>query len=144
MNPLDGKSLVEVCREVVRAWQDSRILAVYLYGSTVRGNTRPDSDLDVAILDSAERISRVDEARFMDSLERVVHRPVDLRMIRDCSLSHQAHVFQQGTLIWTVNEHAVKSYWDGLLAAYTDEVQLSQRHWQSFLERLADTAGAKR
>lgn len=65
-------------------------------------------------------------------------------MIRDCSPSHQAHIFQEGILVWTAKEHAVESYQEGLHAAYTEQMQRSREHWQNLIERLADTVGAKR
>ena len=144
MNPAVS-TLADLCREAAQTWQDGRVLAVYLYGSAARGNPRPDSDVDVALLDSQEdRISLADEARFMDSLERATRRPVDLRMLRDCSPSHQAHVLDHGVLIWAADSHAVERYRREFFQAYGERLQLPPGAWKDFLVRLADKPGSVR
>jgi predicted nucleotidyltransferase len=62
-------------------------LAVFLYGSALDRLFRPDSDLDVAVLDDKQHpLSWPDQARLMDALERTTGRGVDLRMLRESSL----------------------------------------------------------
>lgn len=145
MNPVAALKLADLCRQTVQTWQDVRVLAVYLYGSAVQGNARPDSDVDVALLDSQDdRISAADEARFMDSLERATGRPVDLRMLRDCSPSHQAHILEHGTLIWAANPQAVEQYWTHFLTTYRESLHVPAGSWKDFLTRLTEKPGVAR
>ncbi len=95
------ESIVEGCRKVLDQWSGAGLSAVYLYGSTLGNRRRSDSDVDIAVLDRIDgRLSWSEQSRLMDELERTVGRPVDLRMLRDCALSHQIHVFDEGRLLW--------------------------------------------
>lgn len=145
MNPVSASKLADLCRQTVQTWQDDRVLAVYLYGSAVQGNARPDSDVDVALLDSQDdRISAADEARFMDSLERATGRPVDLRMLRDCSPSHQAHILEHGILISAANSQTVERYRKDFFQIYGERLRVPPGSWKDFLVRLAEKPGAAR
>lgn len=72
--------------EAIASWAaaDPRILAVYLYGSRVRGTHRPDSDLDVAVIlngdedDTAENYWFSDGGRIADELAALV--PVEVHL----------------------------------------------------------------
>lgn len=95
------ESIVEGCRKVLRHWSGAGLSAVYLYGSTLGNRRRNDSDVDIAVLERSERrLSWSEQSRLMDELERALGQPVDLRMLRDCALSHQIHVFDEGKLLW--------------------------------------------
>ena len=95
------ESIVEGCRKVLRHWSAAGLSAVYLYGSILGKRHRSDSDVDIAVLDRIDgRLSWSEQSRLMDELERAVGQPVDLRMLRDCALAHQIHVFDEGRLLW--------------------------------------------
>lgn len=55
----------------------SDLALAVLFGSVARGEARPDSDLDVAILPTG-RFSAVDEARLVEALSLASGREVDL------------------------------------------------------------------
>ena len=85
--------------------------AVYLYGSILGKRWRSDSDVDIAVLDRLYgRLSWSEQSRLMDELERAVGQPVDLRMLRDCTLSHQIHVFDEGLPMWAEGGDELADY----------------------------------
>ncbi|HEY4592572.1 MAG TPA: nucleotidyltransferase domain-containing protein [Thermoanaerobaculia bacterium] len=121
-----------------------KILAVFLYGSVLSRLFRSDSDLDIAVLDCPE--SPLDwsaQAKLMDRLERETGHGVDLRMLRESSLSHQAHVIDEGRLVWTSDPAEVERYVRETLAAARQGRAGSESRWSQTLDRLARTAAAR-
>jgi predicted nucleotidyltransferase len=93
-------AILEAGRKLFRDSPRS-IRAAILYGSVLGPGFRADSDIDIAILDNADdRLSWHEQAKLMDRLEMTLKRGVDLRMLRDGSLSYQMHVLKHGRLVW--------------------------------------------
>jgi predicted nucleotidyltransferase len=132
------ETLVAACRDVLRKEGSDKIQAVFLYGSSLGRGFRPDSDVDLAILDgSGERLSWSDQSRLMDALERATGQPVDLRILRDSSPSHQAHVLEEGRLVWSRDPDFVEDYSRELRSAAQAERDRAESEWPRTLSRLA-------
>ena len=130
-------------RDVVLSVDPAGMLALFLYGSALSRFFRPDSDLDIAILDDPRHpLSWQDQARLMDAFERVTGRAVDLRLLRESSLSHQAHVLEYGRRIWTGNPGEAERYAREVLEAVDQDRERSESQWSQTLDRLARTATA--
>ena len=147
MSTVIGKSgagmdaLVSTCRSVLRSWGDRGVLAGYLYGSVLGSRFREDSNIDIAVLDSeSRRLDWAEQSLLMVELERAVGRPVDLRMLRDCSTSHQAHVFENGIELWLRDKVLVGRYRITTLARYADEHAASEESWRRVLRTLVREA----
>lgn len=137
--------LSDVCGRVLTGWDDDRILAAFVYGSVLSERWRPDSDVDIAILDCAEqRLSWEQEAKLMDALERATGRGIDLRLLRDCSLSHQAHVLTEGCRIWVREAAAVEKYSECVLAAFREQHDRISVQWLALIDRLACKADVRK
>lgn len=80
---------------------EAGIVAVYLFGSTVRGMAGPGSDVDVAVLFDEAPAPRLDGPRFTlaGSLERALGRPVDLVVLNDAPADLRARVLREGRLL---------------------------------------------
>ena len=105
------ESIVEACRKVLDQWNGAWLSAVYLYGSILGKRRRSDSNVDIAVLDRLYgRLSWSEQSRLMDELERAVGQPVDLRMLRDCTLSQQIHVFDEGLPMWAEGGDELADY----------------------------------
>ncbi|PYQ57261.1 MAG: hypothetical protein DMF53_23200 [Acidobacteria bacterium] len=121
-----------------------KILAVFLYGSALSRLFRSDSDLDIAVLDSPENpLDWSAQAKLMDRLERATGHGVDLRMLRESSLSHQAHVFDGGRLVWMRDPAEVERFVREARAAARQGRAGSESQWSQTLDRLARTAAAR-
>lgn len=135
------ETLVRLCREVLEQEDLAQIKALFLYGSSLTPLFRSDSDIDIALLDSEDSpLTWSEQARLMDSLERATGHVIDLRMLRDSSLSHQAHVLEHGRLIWARDEGEVDRYARTTLEAARQTRQVSEREWPRVLDRLAGLA----
>jgi len=111
-----------LCEGVLERWRGRGIAAVYLYGSTLGAWQRPDSDVDIAVLDLEERpLNWTDQSKLMDELERALGRAVDLRMVRDCVLSLQAHIFDRGELVFVELPTVTETYVQALRRKYESQ-----------------------
>jgi uncharacterized protein len=69
---IDAPSLAEVCRRY-------SVKELSLFGSAVRGEMRPESDLDIMVeFEPGARISLIKFESFVDELESLAGRKVDL------------------------------------------------------------------
>jgi predicted nucleotidyltransferase len=104
---------------VLREHPDPSVIAVFLYGSVLHARQRPDSDIDVAVLDTADLpLPYSRQAALMDVLERNVGAPVDLRMLRLGSIAYQTHVVTAGRLVHVTDRAALAAYESRLLAEH--------------------------
>lgn len=132
------ETLVGVCRNVLQREGLSGMQALFLYGSALERDFRSDSDIDVAVLDDARHpLSWSEQARLMDILERALGKAVDLRMLRETSPSHQAHVLEQGQLVWSQDPSLVERYSQEIRSAVQSEREQAAQEWPRVLGRLA-------
>jgi len=60
-------------------WQDKPIRKAYLFGSAVREELTPQSDIDILVeLDSTQLIGMIEYIKIMEGLEKLLGRKVDL------------------------------------------------------------------
>jgi predicted nucleotidyltransferase len=139
-----SEEIAAIVQHAAQSWSQEGVVAMFLYGSALDRLFRPDSDLDIAVLDSLEHpMSWSDQARFMDTLERATGRGVDLRLLRESSLSHQAHVIEQGRIVWTRDPGAVERYTRDFRTAAHQAREGSELRWSQTLDRLAKTTAAR-
>ena len=130
------EALVAACRSVLQ--KEGLQGAVFLYGSSLERDFRSDSDVDLAVLDDSRHpLSWSEQARLMDILERALGKGVDLRMLRETSPSHQAHVLEQGQLVWSQDPDLVKRYSQEIRSAIRSEREQAAQEWPRVLGRLA-------
>jgi hypothetical protein len=77
-------------------------LAVYLYGSVARGESRPDSDIDVGVLFAAEPPATLGAPQFAleAALERLLGRPVQVVALNRASADLVHRVLRDGRLVF--------------------------------------------
>lgn len=132
------EALTASCRSALQSEGIGGIDAIFLYGSALERSFRSDSDVDVAILDDERhRLSWSEQARLMDILERAIGRAVDLRMLRESSPSHQAHVLERGHLVWSKDPGLVERYFREIRSAFRSERERAEQEWPQVLDRLS-------
>jgi predicted nucleotidyltransferase len=79
--------------------------AVYLYGSVARGDSRPGSDVDVAILFDEDPPRTLDglHVGIADGLQGALGRPVDLVVLNHASPDLVHRVLRDGILVCETN-----------------------------------------
>lgn len=74
------------------------VMAIYIYGSTARGDDRPDSDLDIAVLLPTEQ-QLMDKLALSHELSGKTSRQVDLVDLRRVGNFLRMEVLREGKLI---------------------------------------------
>ena len=132
--------VITACRRVLESWRGEGIMALYVYGSILGPRHRSDSDVDLAVLDRPKQpLGWAGQSVLMDEIERAIQMPVDLRMLRDCTLSHQAHIVQHGAIVWIADQAAVDEYTHDVLTRYENQRESRNRVWSSTLQELMST-----
>jgi len=98
------------------------LIACYRFGSTERGTTRPDSDVDLAIL-SGKTLSELNRFELAQDLAAQLHRDVDLVDLRAASTVMRMQVLSTGTCLATEDERARREF---EMYAYSDYARLNE------------------
>jgi predicted nucleotidyltransferase len=77
------------------------LAAAYLFGSTARGDARPDSDIDVGLLYETTPAATLDQQPFdlADNLSRHLGRTVDLVVLNSAPADLRMRVLRDGELL---------------------------------------------
>ncbi len=99
---------------------------------------RQDSDVDIAVLDSASaRIPWDRQGALLAELEGAIGRNIDLQMIRDLLPSHQCEIFRRGLALWIGSGREKEEYVRAAQAAYDAQREEARRHWMDTLQEMA-------
>ena len=132
------RELTLSCQEALLHGTPANVQAVFLYGSALGSGFRPDSDIDIAVLDrSDDRLTWTEQARLMDLLEKATGRGIDLRMLRDSPLSHQVNVLENGIRLWAGDPTEADRYRRETLESWRRQAHPNEKEWASTLRRLA-------
>jgi predicted nucleotidyltransferase len=115
LDPRLRKALVEVVRRLV-----PDVEGVYVFGSVARGQTRPGSDVDVALLLPPGRKLSPDELlATMSELEGLTHRTVDLSVLNtQTQLVHAKEVVTTGVCLFGRSQGRIRAFEMQVLSEY--------------------------
>ncbi|HHZ20766.1 MAG TPA: nucleotidyltransferase domain-containing protein [Firmicutes bacterium] len=109
--------------------KDEKVLAVYVFGSTIEGYAHPGSDLDLAIL-FKDTISLYDELTYQSRLSELINfEQVDILNLNKAPIRLQFTVVSTGQLIYEADQLAVSDYLENLFCQYHDQ---AYRYYQFF------------
>jgi predicted nucleotidyltransferase len=110
----------EIAHEIRRVFSgDTRILAVYLLGSAVRGNLGPESDIDLALmLEAGAKMSSLERLKIANDLAYILGRSVDLGEISSANLVYSQEAFLSGVPVFQKNPEEVSLRRAGLMGMY--------------------------
>ncbi|MBF0108984.1 MAG: nucleotidyltransferase domain-containing protein [Magnetococcales bacterium] len=98
---MDWTRLIECLRSCL-----PELLALYAFGSRIRGDAGPESDLDLGILVMG-KLDAVILWRLAGELADIAGCPVDLLDLRAASTVMQYHIITTGQRIWTKDHRAL-------------------------------------
>lgn len=132
------RRLIAVCQDSLRGGMPGNIQALFLYGSVLEPAFRPDSDIDIAVLDPPDnRLSWKEQARLMDLFERATGHGVDLRMLRDNPLSYQVNVLERGRRFWVADSAEAERYERDVRSSWSRLAHQEDQAWSEALSRLS-------
>lgn len=116
------------------------IEAVFLFGSVARGESRPDSDLDIAVLlDRNAYEDGVDVLRLMSDMTDVFARSdVDVAVLNGASPLLMHRVVRDGHVLYAVSNRAVAEFHLYAVQQYEDTRPLREAQYQRLLRQIAE------
>ena len=130
MKWMNGSPLDDLLKAVER---DSRVLAVLLYGSQARGESRPDSDTDVCLVLSARPESR--QTGGQTQLDYIGFSGLDVHVFQRLPLYVRQRVLRDGKILLVKNE-------DDLYEVAFRTIRSYEDFRPFYLEYLQQTANA--
>lgn len=118
MTNLEQDSRLDRVRELLLA-DLPHVQAAYVYGSAARGDARPDSDLDLALL-LAPGAQIPDRLGLMGRLSRAAQRDVSVVSLRHAGLDLIVEVLREGRLLFTRNEMLTLAWEAERMTDYAD------------------------
>jgi predicted nucleotidyltransferase len=119
-------------RELVRAkfGADTRVAAVYLFGSRARGTARPESDVDLGVLYRAKPSPTLLGQPFAEQVElsAAIGKPVDLVVMNTAPADLVHRVLRDGQLLLEVDRSLRIAFEVKVRNEYFDLLPILQRY----------------
>ena len=109
------------------------IIAAYLFGSAVKGNMKPTSDVDVALLIREAQINNFPVLTFMAELEKACRKNVDVVLLNRAEELLQHEVRRTGRLIFDRDPSQRKHFEIRGRKRYEDFLYLHRRYTRKVL-----------
>ncbi len=102
---------------------------IYLFGSQASGRSRPDSDIDIAVL-AKTKVDPVRRWEIAAECGIAIQRDIDLIDLRTATTVLQYQVITEGKRIYTIDEYSCDVFENYIMSEYLD--------FQTFLQPLID------
>jgi predicted nucleotidyltransferase len=109
---MNDNALIEFARQAI-----PDLIALYRFGSQAKGNGRPDSDVDLAVL-ARYPIPALRRFELAQELAAQLHRDVDLVDLRTASTVMCMQVISTGECLFTVSDRLQGEFEDLVYSAY--------------------------
>jgi uncharacterized protein len=109
---MNDNALIEFARQAI-----PDLIALYRFGSQAKGNGRPDSDVDLAVL-ARHPIPALRRFELAQELAAQLHRDVDLVDLRTASTVMRMQVISTGECLFTVSDRLQGEFEDLVYSTY--------------------------
>lgn len=110
------------------------LIALYRFGSQVKGTARPESDIDLAVL-ARDHVPNLRRFELAQELAIQLHHDVDLVDLRTASTVMRMQVISTGTCLGATDEQARREF---EMYAYSDYARLNEER-REILKRVRES-----
>jgi predicted nucleotidyltransferase len=123
------EKIQEVIDRAVSGIPKERVIAIFLYGSVARGEEKPMSDIDIAVV-TERGISRAEKERIL------VHAfpKIDITLFRDLPLPIRFRVLKEGKLLWGEEGLELHRIRRSTLHCYREIGRMIRRHERRMID----------
>jgi len=134
-----------VLKRLTSALLELAPVAVYLFGSQATGETRPDSDTDLAVLlPKGKRLSALERLNMIDRLQEIAGYKVDLVIVNTVRLPLQFEIIHTGRVLYESSPDARTDAEDIIIRDYLDLQPMYKQNFQEILEAVQEEARTQR
>lgn len=124
---INGKALIEFARQAI-----PKLIALYRFGSQAKGNARPESDVDLAVL-AHHLVPALRRFELAQELAAQLHRDVDLIDLRSTSTVMRMQVISTGECLDAPDEASRREF---EMYTYSDYARLNEER-RDILKRIS-------
>ena len=118
--------------------RDAGIKFALIFGSRARGDARPDSDLDLAVMPS-RHLPLLERSRLAGEVARLVGAPdVDVVVLPEATLELRAKVLREGKLVYSADEPARVAFQVRTFSEFFDFEPTLRMHQERLLRQYAE------
>lgn len=112
--------------------QKPEVVAVYLYGSQVRGKAKKTSDIDLGVVLQGTRIIKLEtpQVEFSQELSEILNKKVEVKDLGSSRLDFVHRVLSEGALIFSSDEKARIEFETSALRSYFDLKPFFEEYYQ--------------
>jgi len=123
------EELQAVIDRAVSGIPKERVIAIFLYGSVARGEEKPMSDIDIAVI-TGQGISRAEKERILVHASQTL----DITLFRDLPLPIRFRVLKEGILLWGEEGLELHRIRRATLRCYREIGRMIRRHERRVLD----------
>ncbi len=137
---MDEQIIKPIATALERLGASNSITAAYLYGSHARGEARPGSDIDIAVLlEDRSGISALDLLKLGQQLENQTGlKNIDIRSLNAAPLSARGRIITEGKLLYSGNDIARVDFEVYTRSLYFDFLPHMKYLQKEFIRRTAE------
>ncbi|MEW6229811.1 MAG: nucleotidyltransferase domain-containing protein [Bacillota bacterium] len=139
-----GKDLRTIIERLTSALLELDPIAIYLFGSQATGETRPDSDIDLAVLlPKGEELTALERLDMIDQLQEIAGCGVDLVVVNAARLPLQFEIIRTGRVLYESSFDARTDVEDIIVRDYLDLQPMYEQNFREISEAAQEEARAR-
>lgn len=139
-----SKDLSTIFKRLTSRLLELEPVAIYLFGSQATGETRPDSDIDLAVLlPKGKELPTLTRLAIIDRLQEIAGRKVDLVVVNAARLPLQFEIIHTGHVLYESSFDARTDAEDIIVRDYMDLQPMYEQNFREILEAAQEEARAR-
>lgn len=139
-----GKDLRTIVERLTSTLLELEPIAIYLFGSQATGETRPDSDIDLAVLlPKGQELPALERLDMIDRLQEIAGCGVDLVVVNAVRLPLQFEIIRTGRVLYESSFDARTDVEDIIVRDYLDLQPMYEQNFREISEAAQEEVRAR-